>query len=207
MQHWRDFLVPFYDFSNYYNLCNIYNNKFDFSLLGLNIREDNDRMKSYIGRNTAHILKTYKDKEIIQKILKKTRVKQHIIFSQCSSKFITNQPGSLLPRIKWISAGTTAADIQARVTEVHLAPCPLSDQGQGRILRKHFNNSTCKDWCSSRYIIMFFPSWRDPGSFILSADRKHPPFSALSVHFLGLLLSLWGGWPYHLLYWKHQRVS
>lgn len=59
----------FFDFSNDYNLCNIYNNKFDFSLLGLNIREDNDRMKSYIGRNTAHILKTYKDREIIQKIL------------------------------------------------------------------------------------------------------------------------------------------
>ena len=45
----------------------------------------------------------------------------------------------------WISAGTMATDIQARVSEVHLALYPVSDQGQGRMLRKHFNNSAYKD--------------------------------------------------------------
>lgn len=69
----RDFLfmctteqLPFFDLSNDYNfIMFIIISLISFLFAWMSIRKDNDRIKSHIGRNTAHILKTCKDREII----------------------------------------------------------------------------------------------------------------------------------------------
>lgn len=74
----------------------------------------------------------------------------------------------------WISAGMMATDRQKVVSEVPRALYPVSDHSQGRMLGKHFNNSTHKNWCSPRYILVSFPSQKDPGLFIFFVYRNHP---------------------------------